>query len=114
MEDRHRPGDEAAPVVADEDGTLDLERIEEANQIAGELGEPVGLDLGRGAAPAITALIGSDGSKSRPGDRLELMAPAEGEVRKAVTEDDRGTDAKLVRGECDRRYVAFVPPPSNG
>src|SRR6185369_14186215 len=113
MEDRHRPGDEAAPVVADEDGTLDFERIEEANQIAGELGEPVGLDRGRGAAPAITALIGSNGAKSRPGDRLELMAPPEGEVRKAVTEDDRRPVAKLVRGQRDRRSVALVALPSS-
>jgi hypothetical protein len=114
MEDRHRPGDEAAPIVADEDGTFDFERIEEAHQIAGELGEPVGLDRGRGAAPAVTTLIGSDGAKPRPGDRLELMAPAEGEIRKAMTEDDRRPVAKLVRGQRDRRSVAIVAFPSNG
>src|SRR5262249_34542652 len=96
IEDRHCPGNEAAPVVADEDGTLDLERIEEADQITSKLAESVGLDRGRRAATAVTALIGSDGAKSRPGGRLELMAPAEGEIRKAVTEDDRRPVAELV------------------
>ena len=90
MEDRHRPGDEAAPVVADEDGALDVERVEQGDQIAGELGEAVCLDRRRGAAAAVAALVGSDGAEARAGDRLELMAPAEGEVGEAVAEDDRG------------------------
>src|SRR5262249_19226737 len=104
----------ATPVVADEDGTLDLKRIEEADQIASKLGEPVGVDGGWSAARAVTALIGSDGAKSRPGDRVELMAPAEGEIRKAVTEDDRGPVAELVRGQRERNSVALVALPSSG
>ena len=100
--------------MAHEDGALDFERIEEANHIAGELSEPVGLDRGRGTAPAVTALVGSDGAKSRPGDRLELMAPAEGEVWEAVTEDDRRPVAQLVCGQGDRRSVALVALPSSG
>ena len=44
MKQRHRPGDDAAPVVADEDGLLDLQRVEQADEIAGQMMDVVGLD----------------------------------------------------------------------
>lgn len=46
MEERHRPGHEAAPVVAGEDGALDSEHVEEADEIAGQVMDVVGADLG--------------------------------------------------------------------
>ena len=60
MPQRHLPDDEAAPVVADEDRLVDLEMIEQADEIAGQMLDVIGLDRLRPVGRAIAALIRRD------------------------------------------------------
>ena len=60
MPQRHLPDDKAAPVVADENRLVDLEMIEQADEIAGQVLHIVGLDRLRPVGRAITALIRRD------------------------------------------------------
>ena len=43
VEERHHPGDDPAPVVPDEDGPLDADRVEQADEIARQVMDVVGL-----------------------------------------------------------------------
>ena len=60
MEERHLPGDDAAPVVADEDGALQAERVEESDEIASEMVDVVVLGRRRRIGLAIAPLVGRD------------------------------------------------------
>ena len=60
MPQRHLPDDEAAPVVADEDRLLDLQMIEQADEIAGQMLDVIGFDRFRPVGRAITALVRRD------------------------------------------------------
>ena len=101
--DRHLPDDEPAPIVADEHGLLVTERIEEAREIAGQMRHVVGLDFGRARRAAIAALIGRDDVETCFGQGRNLEAPGIGELRKAVTENDRQAvlRSRLVDGHVD-------------
>ena len=61
--ERHRPRNETAPIVADENRAIDFQRIEESDQIAGQLGKAVDIDGRRRARIGIASLIGSDRRK---------------------------------------------------
>ena len=60
MPQRHLPDDEAAPVVADEDRLVDLQMIEQADEIAGQMLDVVGLDRLGPVGRAIAALVRRD------------------------------------------------------
>ena len=69
VQQRHLPHDEAAPVVADEDGPLDAQVVEQADQVTGEVGHVVvGHRLGSRAG-AVAALVGGDGPEAGVGHR---------------------------------------------
>ena len=78
------PSQVAAPVVADDDGLLNLKRAEQRRQIAGQRFDVVGLDRLRRAAAAETAQVGRDRAPPRLRDRLHLMAPRIPKLREAV------------------------------
>ena len=63
MQHRHRPRDEAAPIVSDEDRALDLQRIEQSHHVSRQLGKSVVGDRGRRTRIRIAALIGRDRAK---------------------------------------------------
>ncbi len=70
----HLPDHEAAPVVTHEHGPLDVERVEQADQVAGQVEDVVVDDgLGPGAA-AVAALVGGDGPEPGGGDGRQLVA----------------------------------------
>ena len=85
---RKAPADDAAPIVADNDRLVDLEMVEQMRDVAGQVFEVVGLNLGRARRRAIAALVGRDDAPARLGESLDLMAPGEGEFRPAVQQDD--------------------------
>ena len=60
MPQRHLPDDDAAPVVADEDRLLDAEMVEQADEVAGQMLDVVGLDGVRPVGRAIAALVRRD------------------------------------------------------
>ncbi len=70
MAQRHLPDDKAAPVVADEDRLVDLEMIEQADEIAGQVLDVVGFDGFGPVGRAVAALIRRDhpnaGGRSAP------------------------------------------------
>ena len=116
MPQRHLPDDEAAPVVADEDRLVDLEMVEQADQIAGEVLDVVGLDRLGPVGRAIAALIGRDHADAGLAQRLDLVAPGKRDLRPAVAEHDRRrvgfragfvvAHANAVRlGELQRRHL---------
>ena len=59
MPQRHLPDNKAAPVVADEDRLVDLQMVEQADQIAGQVLDVVGLDRFGPIGRAIAALVGA-------------------------------------------------------
>ncbi len=60
MPQRHLPDDKAAPVVADENRLVDLKMIEQADEIAGQMLDVVGLDRLGPVGRAIAALVRRD------------------------------------------------------
>ena len=72
---RHLPDDEAAPVVADEDGLGDAQVVEQPHQVGRQLLQVVGLHLGRRVGGAETALVGRDHAQPGVGQRADLVAP---------------------------------------
>ena len=95
MEQRHHPDDEAAPVVADEHGALDVERVEQADQVARQMVDVVGGDVVRTVAVAVAALVGRDRAEPGGDERGHLVAPGVRQLGKAVAEHD-GRAAALV------------------
>src|SRR5581483_1342214 len=73
MPQRHLPDDEATPVVADEDRLADLEMIEQADEIAGEMLEIVILDRFGAIGRAIAALVRRDHANAGLRQRLDLV-----------------------------------------
>ena len=88
----------------DEDGLLDAERVEQADQIAGQVMDVVGLDLRRPVAVAVAALVGRDGAEAGRGERRHLMAPRVGQLGEAVAEDD----GRPAPSSCTARRMPLV------
>ena len=112
---RHLPDDEAAPVVADEDRLVDLEMVEQADEIAGQVLHVVVLDRLGPVGRAIAALIRRDHPDAGLAQRLDLVTPGKRDLRPAVAQDDRRlvglragfvvAHANAVRlGELQRRH----------
>ena len=119
MPQRHLPDDKAAPVVADEDRLVDLEMIEQADEIAGQVLDVVGLDRLGPVGRAIAALIRRNHPNAGLAQRLDLVAPGKRDLRPAMAEDDRrrvGFRAGIVvahanavgLGELQRRHLDHV------
>src|SRR3981189_3239828 len=72
---RHLPDDKAAPVVADENRLVDLEMIEQADQIAGQVFDVIGFDWLGPVGRAIAALIGRNHPDAGFAPRLALVTP---------------------------------------
>ncbi|MGY4373908.1 hypothetical protein ACVWZ3_001547 [Bradyrhizobium sp. i1.3.6] len=101
---RHLPDDEAAPVVTDEDGLVDLEMIEEPNEVVGQMFDVVGLDRLGPVGRAIAALVRRDHPDAGLAQRLDLVTPGEGEFRPTVAQHHRrlvADRARLVVAHAD-------------
>ena len=88
VQPRHHPYDAAAPVVADKDGLVDLERVEHAGHVVAQVAEAVLVHVLRPVGQAVSALIGRDGAEPGVGQRRKLESPGEGEFGEAMAEDD--------------------------
>jgi hypothetical protein len=82
--------------MTDEDCTLDLERVEQTYQVAGEFGKAVIGNNSWRARIAIAALIGRDRAEARGCDRRELMTLRICKFGKSMAEHDCGTFACFV------------------
>ncbi len=112
---RHLPDDKTAPVVADENRLVDLEMVEQADEIAGQMLDVVGFDGFGPVGRAIAALIRRNHPNAGGSQRLDLVAPRKRDLRPAVAENDRrrvGFRSRLVvahtnavgLGELQRRH----------
>ena len=101
MEHGHGPRHEPAPVVPDEDGPRDPERVEQPHEVPGELLHAVRLDRLRRVAAAVAALVGRDRAEAGGGQRGELVAPRVRQLGKAMAEHHRGPLARFVDGQGD-------------
>jgi hypothetical protein len=101
--------------VADEDRLVDPEVIDQANEIAGQLLDVVGLDRLGPVGRAITALIRRNHADAGVTQRLDLVAPGKGKLGPAVAKHDRrgvGLRSRFVEahanavrpGELQRRH----------
>ena len=108
VQQRHLPHHQTAPVVADEDGSLDVEDVQQPHQVAAEVGHVVvGHRRGPGAA-AVPALVWRDGPEPGIGHRGELAAPRVGQLGEAVAEHHGGTPAGLVDRERHVTHLDLV------
>ena len=82
------PHEQRAPVVADEHGVVVAGRVEQGQQVAGEVVDAVGLDVTRRARAAVAALVGGQHVVAGGGQRLDLVAPRVGALGEAVAEHD--------------------------
>jgi hypothetical protein len=84
MAHRHLPDDEAAPIVADENRSLDPQMVEQRNEIAGEMIEVVIVDRRWPRGVAIAALIRCDHADAGLAQCPDLMSPRERQLGPAV------------------------------
>ena len=96
MEQRHHPDDEAAPVVADEHGALDVERVEQADEVARQMAHVVRGDVVRTVAVTVAALVGRE--RAEAGRR---RARESGGARSTPARGSRGRARRP--GRCPRR-----------
>jgi hypothetical protein len=89
MPQRHLPDDKAAPVVTDEDRLADSKVIEQADEIAGQMLDVVGLDGFGPVGCAVAALIRSDHPNAGIAKCLDLVTPRKRDLRPAVAENNR-------------------------
>ncbi len=87
--------------MADEDGALLAELVEQAHEIPGEVQDVVVLDRVGTAGTAVAALVRRDHAATGGGERAELVSPREGELGKTVGEHDRCTGAGLEHVQVD-------------
>jgi hypothetical protein len=97
--DRHQPahpvgvverdpqGEPAAPVVADDVGPVDAERVHQAQDVADPVGG--GVPAGRGVAPAGAAQVDGE-HPAGPGEVRDDVAPREPVLGEAVQQDHGG------------------------
>ena len=84
--------------MADEDSVVLAEVIEQSDEVVGELGDAVRLDLAWCRRVAVAALVGGDDMVAGLGERRHLVTPRVGELGEAVAQHDRrvGRIAGLV------------------
>ena len=98
---RHHPHHAAAPVVAAEDGLVDLERVEHSGHVVAEVPQAVARHVVGPVGQSVAALVGGDGAEPCLGERRKLEAPGEGELGEAVAEHDGDARALLVDRHAD-------------
>ncbi len=88
MQQGETPHDHRPPVMADEGRVPVAEMVEECDEIACQVRDVVGGDLGRPGGVAVAALVGGDDVVARRDKGGHLTTPGEGEVRPPVAEHD--------------------------
>src|SRR5690606_25112611 len=88
-----------APVVADNDGCGNAERIQHANDVPDDVKRRIELCFDGRVTVAKAAHVERDGAVSCIGHSLHLTAPGGGGIRKSVTEQNRRTAALLENAE---------------
>src|SRR4030081_2955679 len=116
MPQRHLPDDKTAPVVADENRLVDFEMVEQADEIAGQMLDVIGLDRFGSVGRAVTALIRRNYPTSGSSQRRDTVTTRKRDLRPAVAENNRRrvgfracfviAHANSVRlGELQRRHL---------
>lgn len=82
------PDDRGTPIVADPDGSLGADVIEQPDDVGGQLPNVVGIDRLQARRPAATALIGCQHVIASPREHRDLVAPRVGQLGKPVRQDD--------------------------
>ena len=82
------PGYRRAPVVADDDGLLDAEGVQNADRIGGQVAHGVASTALRRIRAAVSAHVGRDGVEAGGGQRGKLLSPGIPELGEAVQEQD--------------------------
>ena len=88
-EQRGVPRHRRAPIVADDRGALDAERVEQPDQVADQVELGVLPDLGGHVGLPVAALVGRDRVEAGLPQGDELVAPRVPALGKAVAQDDR-------------------------
>ena len=128
MAQGHLPDHETAPIVADENCLVDMQVIEQADQVAGQMLEVVGLDRSGAIGRAVAALIRRDHADAGRRKRLDLMPPRERDLRPAMAQHQRRRVSLWPRlvvahadavglGELERRHFdghGYSPSPRPG
>jgi hypothetical protein len=94
--------------VADDNGLLLAERVEDPDHVADEVKERIFLDLLRTVGLPIAAHVGGDRAPARFGERAQLMPPGVPGFRKAVAHQDERRLSRL--GEMDADAVCLDRP----
>ena len=74
-EQRGVPGDDGAPIVPDDRGFSDAERVEEGHHVADEMEDRVVGGLGRRGALAVAAHVWREHAIAGRGERRDLVTP---------------------------------------
>lgn len=86
---RRLPRDRRAPVVADDEGGLCAEGVQERDHIPDKVKQGVFVDRRGAFRMPISAHVRRHRTKSGLGQRRDLMTPGVGRFRKAVAEEDK-------------------------
>jgi hypothetical protein len=100
------PGHGGAPVVADDTGLLDLERVEDRDEVGDGAAQAVRLDRGRPVGRAEAAHVRRDRPQPGVRERVHLVAPQMRRVREAVHEQDRRRAALALVADLELDPVA--------
>ena len=87
--------------MAHEDGALDAERVQQPHQIAGQVMDVIGRDVGGPIAVAVATLVRREHAEAGRGQRGHLMAPGVGQLRKSVAEHDGRPVALVAKRQAD-------------
>ena len=93
VQQRRIPHHDGTPVVANPDGALGADVVEQADDVGGQLVNVVGLDRIRTRRAAVAALIGSQHVVAGVGEDRNLVPPGVGQLGKAVGQDHHGCAA---------------------
>ena len=91
--------------MADKGRAFELQRIQQAVQIADQFRRGIFVDAMRAVGLSITPHVGRNRTIACGGKRWYLMSPGECELRKTVHHDDGITFALFIDGHADT--VAF-------
>ena len=86
QDERHVPGDVTADVVSNHRGLLVPEQVHHGDEVADDVEVGVGGDLRGCARATVSPQVRGDDPIASIGERAELLAPGEAELRKAVQE----------------------------
>ncbi len=99
------PGDDCAPVVAEENDAGGAGGVDEAGDVGHEMFDGVVLQVAWTAGVAIAALVGRPDAEAHVGEGHHLLAPAEGDLREAMEAEGQGvsgTAGEDLEGEAVR------------